>query len=808
MDDLSDRWQTVMPTSHARMKRLPYAQLEECELKILRDWEASGHHRHWSGIGKHLPADDLAESKKAHSRFELNRDKELGRGASSSVDKVKLHCNNWSIYLARKVVWRRSRRHKLEDLRNEVHVMENLDHHHIVKLVGTYYFQDCLYFLLWPVAVCNLDKLLGDIDRLRKGQGDREDIISRLHELDLQDLSAVEGQAPTGRDHCPLEYLRRIMGCVTTAVAYCHKSNVRHLDLKPENILLNPGRVYLADFGVAKDVHGRANTMTIGARGTREWWAPEVQRYDAEWSMKAADVYSLGLILLNILTVIYNAPLNEFEAVLEDVSFDGRAMKLDEYLPKLERVALASQEVDDANAAMFGPKHIINLAARMVSRNPSSRPVISQVDSELVELGGFDQVYHSKCGKRSSRYLTECMSARLKAVAEERDRLAEERDRLREEHGWMAKRVQILEAKDETYEQRLQNERKAQAETLAKLQAQLDKERAERQRLEDLLSETQPIRKQHRLVPPKQPSVRQPPARASSPPAQPKPQLSTRAIPQQRLHATPLQQPRPAPLVGEQSIRPSYSQCLKTAAPSQAATVTAKAIRDSLIPPPSPSAILPRNSSSDQLNFTLRSRSSGSRLPRAVNPATPIRSNTPVLNHDLSSADSTQYGMNDSVFSRLSLSKASLAGTSISGTPSAHSPVMADTRKATNQDTSPPSPCYGEPGLHSPPEAEEPPHGLGLGLIDRERRDSVRSAGSGSDRNESVGDTAGTISASAAKVLTAASSSPRVRSSGTRGLMLSPSRATHGSIKAPVREAVRGPLVPKAQSWAEIAART
>jgi len=38
----------VMPTSHAGMKRLPHSQLEECERKILEDWEASRHH--WSGM--------------------------------------------------------------------------------------------------------------------------------------------------------------------------------------------------------------------------------------------------------------------------------------------------------------------------------------------------------------------------------------------------------------------------------------------------------------------------------------------------------------------------------------------------------------------------------------------------------------------------------------------------------------------------------------------------------------------------------------------------------------------------------------
>ena len=115
--------------------------------------------------------------------------------------------------------------------------MEKLDHHHIVKLVGTYCLRNCeLYLLLWPVAVCNLDNLFNDLDALRLGLGDREDIIKRLGALELTDLSAVEKtglkpQPSAAQLSCPLAYLRRIMGCIAHAVAYCHNANIRHVSL-------------------------------------------------------------------------------------------------------------------------------------------------------------------------------------------------------------------------------------------------------------------------------------------------------------------------------------------------------------------------------------------------------------------------------------------------------------------------------------------------------------------------------------------------------------------------------------------------
>ena len=684
-------------------------------------------------------------------------------------------------------------------LREEANVMERLDHDHIVKLVGTYCIQTSLYLLLWPVAVCNLDILLNDIDALRTNDGDRDDIINRLHALGLDDLTAIEAPHSTVRtsansDNCPLEYLRRIMGCITRAVAYCHGSNIRHLDLKPSNILLNPGRVYLADFGIAKDVHNRENTMTRGLQGTPKWRAPELHQSKTDWSMKAADVYSLGLILLNIFTVIYNSPLDEFDALLGYVSVDGRAERLDEYLPKLEGSALASQDVDDANAPTFGPRHIVSLASRMVSKDPGSRPVIFQVDSELVELGGLDQVYHFQCCKRSSRFLTERMNTKLKVVAEERDHL-------RAEHEQMAKRLQVLEARDETYERRLENERKAHAENITKLQAQLDKERAGRKMANELLAETQQNRKLRRPIGP-HPSANLSSSNLPGPGGlmmrtRPKSNLPpAAAAPRQRPPVTQVQQPSPAPSVVGDSPRLSYSQCVRGSTTSQSPAFVAPLRRDSLIPSPSPSpaVIAAGNSSPDLAGFTLRSRRSGSRLPLAVNPATPIRSGTPITNHDLSSTDSTQYSMSDSVFSRLSLSKASVAGTSVAGTPPVtRSPAMVNARKDTSPTVVPRSPRYGEPGLEAPP-SPDVPHGLGLGLTDRERRESIASeTGDG----ESVRDTASVTSSTAFPP-------SGMLSPVLSGSALSSPRAAYASAET-VRRGV--PSLPTAQSWADVARR-
>jgi predicted Ser/Thr protein kinase len=102
---------------------------------------------------------------------------------------------------------------------------------------------------------------------------------------------------------------------IARGLSFAHQQGLVHRDVKPQNVLLNgDGQAKVTDFGIARSMdvqHGMTQTGTV--LGTSDYIAPEQaqgQRVDEH-----TDVYSLGVVLYELLTGEVPFPAENFVAV-------------------------------------------------------------------------------------------------------------------------------------------------------------------------------------------------------------------------------------------------------------------------------------------------------------------------------------------------------------------------------------------------------------------------------------------------------------------------------------------------------------
>lgn len=166
-------------------------------------------------------------------------------------------------------------------------------------------------------------------------------------------LSACIAEEPLSPDR-----VQDIGHQLARALAYAHDRGVVHRDVKPSNVLLcDDDRALLADFGIARLVGAVEHyTKTGSAVGSPAYLAPE--QVAGEEVGPAADVFSLGLVLLEALTGVR--------------AYTGSAIEA--AVARLHAAPAISGEL---------PATWRSLVSRMTQREPERRPTADEVASEL-----------------------------------------------------------------------------------------------------------------------------------------------------------------------------------------------------------------------------------------------------------------------------------------------------------------------------------------------------------------------------------------------------------------------------------------
>lgn len=171
----------------------------------------------------------------------------------------------------------------------------------------------------------------------------------------LADLAGSDERMPPEMTAC---LIRKI----ALALAVAHDAGIVHRDLKPANILIDKsGEPYLTDFGLAWRLEAdNAGLTRLGASpGTPAYMAPEVWDRQPESRSTAADIYSLGVILYELL-----AGEPPFRGSMSEVGAQVRAA--------------APAELDSIDARLAA------ICATAMSRDPSARFVSARSMAEAL----------------------------------------------------------------------------------------------------------------------------------------------------------------------------------------------------------------------------------------------------------------------------------------------------------------------------------------------------------------------------------------------------------------------------------------
>lgn len=198
------------------------------------------------------------------SRFTWVRGEAIGRGSLGLVFKALDQTTGQSIAVKQVVLSTEEEADvKLKlSLENEVNLLQDLHHPHIVSYLGHDYMDGCLYMYLEYMPGGSMAQVLQSFGAFDEG------LIA--------------------------DYTRQLL----EGLIYLHSRDppVVHRDIKGANILVGlDGRVKLADFGCSRRSQ---ETMSYTMRGSVPWMAPEViahTRYG-----RSADIWSFGCVLIEM----------------------------------------------------------------------------------------------------------------------------------------------------------------------------------------------------------------------------------------------------------------------------------------------------------------------------------------------------------------------------------------------------------------------------------------------------------------------------------------------------------------------------
>lgn len=227
-----------------------------------------------------------------------------------------------------------------------------------------------------------------------------------------------------------LEATALLLDQLSSALTHAHANKVIHRDIKPENILMDEdGNAYLADFGIAKDIGPTNGNVTDPGMmiGSPDYLAPEQAR--SEPVTAQTDIYSLGVVLYEILAGQHPFPdlspverlfkhinerIPEITIIDEDVASQinevihkATAKNPETRFPSVQSMATAFREAAGLGVSQPARRLIELLTPReqevlkLIVEGKSNREIAEALTIELTTVKWYVTQIYKKLGVRS-----------------------------------------------------------------------------------------------------------------------------------------------------------------------------------------------------------------------------------------------------------------------------------------------------------------------------------------------------------------------------------------------------------------------
>jgi eukaryotic-like serine/threonine-protein kinase len=266
--------------------------------------------------------------------------KELGRGGMGAVYLAERADGQFEKRVAIKVLKRGTDTDEvLRRFRIERQILANLEHPNITRLLDAGTTDDGLpYFVMEFIEGTPITKFV---------QRENIDLQGRL-KLFLKVCSAVE---------------------------LAHRHQIIHRDIKPGNVLVNEdGEPKLLDFGIAKllSVDSDNESTTVAAERRLTPWYAAPEQNEGQSATIATDVYSLGVLLCELLTD--HSPR---------ISSNGNLSQGDLSRPPTEP-QLPGRRASDSHTECQLPGQLDQIVARAIRHDPAQRyPSVGALSNDL-----------------------------------------------------------------------------------------------------------------------------------------------------------------------------------------------------------------------------------------------------------------------------------------------------------------------------------------------------------------------------------------------------------------------------------------